>query len=282
MIRSIHFLSKKFQSLVFEIVSRIELLGITIAYLHESFTDYTELLGRLRGSLQSALETFVASFQEGERAIAHMDESFSTLDESFSKSRSIASGLQQQALDLNEEVTRIDDIAANTHTLALNAAIQAARAGAAGRAFAVIASEVRKLAESSQQATADVTARIERLTDGLQELHRSVREDTENMGANREQLDRLREAFRSEAGATEELQRLVTSLMDSFSSYDEMRDTLDRMIDQSTGSRQDIDQMLQSFETDLGTIKRQAGANDRAAPGDSPDTADHASVASAG
>ena len=258
MIRSIHYLSKKFQSMVFEIVSRIELLGITIAYLHESFSDYNELLGRLRGSLQDALETFVTSFQAGERAITRIDESFSALDASFSKSSSIASELEKQAHDLNAEVTRIDDIAANTHTLALNAAIQAARAGESGRAFAVIASEVRKLAESSQQATADVTERIERLANGLQDLHGSVRDDIENMSTNRTQLDRLREAFNSEAVATEELRRLVTSLMESFSSYDEMRQTLDRMIDQSTGSREDIDTMLQSFETDLGTIKRQA------------------------
>jgi methyl-accepting chemotaxis protein len=261
MIRSIHFLAKKFQALLFEIVSRIELLGITIAYLQQSFTEYNELLSKLRGSLQAALETFVSSFQEGERAIADMDESFSKLDASFSESSTMAATLQKEAKALGAQVSRIDDIAVNTHTLALNAAIQAARAGEAGRAFAVIATEVRKLAESSQEATADVIERIERLTEGLDELHRGVSEDTTHMSANREHLQRLRVAFKSESDATEELQQLVGSLMESFSSYDEMRQALDRMIDQSTSSREDIERMLQSYDSDLGTIKRQAEAS---------------------
>lgn len=269
MIRSIHFLAKKFQSLLFEIVSRIELLGITIAYLQQSFTEYNDLLSRLRGSLQDALETFVTSFQEGEQAVSHMEESFSKLDASFTESNSIAGTLEKEAQALSAEVTRIEDIAVNTHTLALNAAIQAARAGQAGKAFAVIAAEVRKLAGSSQEATADVTARIERLTAGLRELHRSVREDTANMSANRTQLERLRKGFRSEAGATQELQRLVGTLVESFSSYDQMRQALDRMIEQSTGSRQDINRMLQSFESDLGTIKKQAAARSLDRPGSS-------------
>ncbi|MFW5685622.1 MAG: methyl-accepting chemotaxis protein [Spirochaetota bacterium] len=258
MIRSVHFLSKKFQSLVFEIVSRIELLGITISYLQQSFTEYNALLGTLRGSLQSALETFVTSFKDGREAISRLDESFSALDTSFTSSSTMASDLEREARELSAEVTRIEDIAVNTHTLSLNAAIQAARAGEAGKAFAVIASEVRKLAESSREATAEVTQRIDRLTEGLQKLHRSVREDTEHMGANKEQLDRLRAAFTSEASATEELERLVASLMQSFTTYDEMRDALERMIGQSASSREDIDRMLQSFETDLGTIKAQA------------------------
>lgn len=99
-------------------------------------------------------------------------------DESSSKARAAeteAEGtiekvktLSEAAQRIGDVVTLIQDIAEQTNLLALNATIEAARAGEAGKGFAVVASEVKNLAEQTAKATADISAQINEIQEATQ------------------------------------------------------------------------------------------------------------------
>lgn len=104
--------------------------------------------------------------QNGNALVVKTVESLHTLRDLSVSLKTDMEGLDKQAKDIGTVLTLIRDIADQTNLLALNAAIEAARAGEAGRGFAVVADEVRKLAEKTMSATRDVESAIEAIQEG--------------------------------------------------------------------------------------------------------------------
>jgi twitching motility protein PilJ len=131
----------------------------TSSAVEELTVSMKQVSNNAEASAEAARRALDAA-EQGNRSVRDTLEGMQRIRASVQATAKKIKSLGDRSLEISEIINVINDITEQTNLLALNAAIEAARAGEAGRGFAVVADEVRKLAEHSRTATKDIAALI--------------------------------------------------------------------------------------------------------------------------
>lgn len=160
-------------------------------------------------TVASASEELSASISEINRQISNSSKIAASAVEEVKKTDETVSTLSEAATQIGDVVKLIQDIAEQTNLLALNATIEAARAGEAGKGFAVVASEVKNLANQTGRATEEISKKIVTVQSVSNESVNAIR----SIGTIIERIDEntktIADALRQQDAATREISNNV-------------------------------------------------------------------------
>ncbi|MEH7552131.1 methyl-accepting chemotaxis protein [Bacillus altitudinis] len=241
----------QFEETISQTISASEQTSSSIEQVSEASREQSDAVGKVASSIQevstgmhNAAEhtsdvsghsiSVTEKAEEGASLIQQFVKQMSSIKESVNEHHSTMANVQVQFTGIQGLLGNIHAIADQTNLLALNAAIEAARAGEHGRGFAVVADEVRKLAEESSQ-----------LTDQISQLLANVNKDTERSSQSMTKVERdVAEGVKVSQLSEQSFQEILAAIRDISMKAEELSATTEQI----SASTEEISQTIGVIE----------------------------------
>ena len=206
----------------------------TLSAVEQLTTSMRQVSATAGASSESANQVLQAT-ERGRVAVQETVQDMQSIRASVQRMSKQVKTLGDRSLEISQIVSTIRDIASQTNLLALNAAIEAAGAGEAGARFAVVADQVRKLAESSTGATREIADLVKVIQTDTQEAVVAMEHETQAVEAGSASALRTGEVFKEISGIAQRSSELAQTIASAAVSQTASTDQVGRTIKDFAG-----------------------------------------------
>ncbi|NBB89686.1 MAG: HAMP domain-containing protein [Spirochaetes bacterium] len=222
------------------------------AMVEESTASVNEML--------SSLESVAANTSDRRRRTTQLSETSRAASTQLrDANRMFSEGVSAKVDSIREAADAIQDVAAQTNLLAMNAAIEAAHAGEAGKGFAVVADEIRKLAENTSESSARIAATVKDVVASIQQTGAAVTSAEREFGTVIEETEHTVETFSEIESSTAELSEAGREILSAMTS---LQTTTNDIRDRATAVDTEI-RGIQDSENEIRSIATESAGGIR-------------------
>ena len=215
-------------------------------------------LSNMSQQLTDAASDMSKSADEGKASIENVINLIMSVAEKTDNASRIVNHVAKESQNIVEIVETINSIAEQTNLLALNAAIEAARAGEAGRGFAIVADEIRKLAEESKRATENIDKILTEIQEGVMKTQGAMKEMVESVDKTSERAKGAMEKFERILDKIEDVMSLTEKFVATAQEQGAASEEIASAMSSASESVMEITNRISSLEEEMKIISDQS------------------------
>ena len=217
------------------------------------------------------------SAEQGGKVVGETVEGMKRIAEVVNKSAVTVKELGKSSDQIGEIISVIDDIADQTNLLALNAAIEAARAGEQGRGFAVVADEVRKLAERTTKVTKEIAGMIKKIQSDTGGAVESMQQGTKEVQVGIDLADKAGRSLQEIVEISQKVTDMVTQIAAASEQQSSASEQISKNVEgiskvtsetaqgtqQIARAAEDLNRLTENLQQQVGTFRIRTDADDK-------------------
>ena len=223
-------------------------ISVGVSQIAENATQATEL------SYRATQEAEI-----GGQAVTNTVNQMTSIHEAVKESNTITQSLNERSKEVRMILNVITDIAGQTNLLALNAAIEAARAGEHGKGFAVVADEVRKLAEQSQRSATEIHEIVEGIqvdtANSVEVMGHITKNVLSGLDVSTEAFEKFNDILQSMQAITPQMEEISTTAQQASTAVQEVVNTANNIASSAQGNAAASQEVAASSEEQLASME---------------------------